>query len=61
MSDRARATVYIDNHLMEDIKEVAEYESRSVANYLELVLLGSVQLEDDIRKLRGRRERPVRP
>ena len=56
--NRARATIYVDRDLLTDIKEIAEMDSRSVANYLERVLLGSEQLDEDLRTLRYRREHP---
>ncbi len=56
MTDRARLTVYIDGDLLTDIKEIAAIESRSLANYIERVILGSEQLDDDLRSLRYRRE-----
>jgi hypothetical protein len=57
MSERSRMTVYLDSELANEIKEAAYLENRSVANYLECILLGAEQLEDDLRKLRTRPER----
>ena len=55
MSERSRMTIYLDAELADEIKEAAYLENRSVANYLECVLLGAEQLEEDLRKLRARR------
>jgi len=60
MSDRYRITIYLDAELANDVKEAAYLESRSVANYLEVVLLGSEKLEEDIRSLRYRREQAAK-
>jgi hypothetical protein len=56
MSERVRLTVYLDSGLAEEVKEAAFLESRSVANYLEVVLLGSEQLEADLQDIRRRKE-----
>jgi hypothetical protein len=60
MSDRSRVTVYLDSDLAADIKEIALVESRSVANYLERVLLGSEELDGDLRSLKYRREQEAK-
>lgn len=57
MSGRTRIAVYLDADLASEIKEVATDDGRSLANYLERVLLGSEQLVDDLQDMRRRRER----
>lgn len=56
MTQRARLTVYVDSELLSDIKEIAFLDSRSVANYVERLILGSEQLDEDLRSLRYQRE-----